>query len=108
MTRSGMRLGADPAALRQRRASAPALLRARAGALSRVSKMLDAIDNRYLPRELLEVPRELLSWARYLALHEGIRLPLIGAHRFTSLLARFVARRQMPARDTELEHAVRE
>ena len=68
--------------------------------------MVHASEIRYLPR-LLEAPRELLTWGRYLALHEAIRLPLIGAHRLTALVARLGARRKPPARDLELESAVR-
>jgi len=69
--------------------------------------MSHAFETRYLPRLLGEAPRELLSWGRYLALHEAIRLPLVGAHRLTALVARLAARRQAPARDLELESAVR-
>lgn len=69
--------------------------------------MVHASEIRDLPRLLGEAPRELLTWARYLALHEAIRLPLIGAHRLTALVARLAARRKPPARDLELERAVR-
>lgn len=68
--------------------------------------MMDTIDTRYLPRTVARAPRELLTWARYLALHEAVRLPLLGGHRLASLLARFTARRQPPARDRALERAV--
>ena len=70
--------------------------------------MLDAIERRYLPRALGAARGELLTWARYVALHEAIRVPLIGAHRLTSLVTRVAARRATPARDRQLEHAVRE
>ena len=70
--------------------------------------MPSAVESRYLPRRLGEGPAELLSWGRYLALHEAIRLPLVGAHRLTSLIARVAARRQAPERDRRLERAVRE
>jgi ubiquinone/menaquinone biosynthesis C-methylase UbiE len=70
--------------------------------------MPTAFESRYLPGELAPTPRGLLAWGRYLALHEAIRLPLIGAHRLTSLVARVAARRRMPARDLKLESAVRE
>jgi ubiquinone/menaquinone biosynthesis C-methylase UbiE len=68
--------------------------------------MIGAIDTRYLPRTLADSPRELLSWARYLALHEAVRLPLIGGHRLASLLTRWTTRRQKPARNRALERAV--
>src|SRR5262245_33542693 len=70
--------------------------------------MSHAIESRSLPRLLGAGPREWLAWGRYLALHEAIRLPLVGAHRLTALVARLAARRQTPARDPELERAVRE
>lgn len=66
-----------------------------------------AFESPYLPRELALTPRALFAWGRYLALHEAIRLPLIGAHRLTSLVARLAARRQTPARNLPLENAVR-
>lgn len=70
--------------------------------------MTRAMEGRYLPREMGQAPRELLTWGRYLALHEAIRLPLIGAHRLASLITRVAARRQAPTRDLRLENAVRE
>jgi ubiquinone/menaquinone biosynthesis C-methylase UbiE len=68
--------------------------------------MMEAIDTRYLPRTVSRAPRALLTWARYLALHEAVRVPLIGGHRLASFVARFMARRQPPARDRVLERAV--
>jgi ubiquinone/menaquinone biosynthesis C-methylase UbiE len=68
--------------------------------------MISAIETRYLPRTVARAPRELLSWARYLALHEAVRLPLIGGHRLASWVTRWTARRHMPARDRALERAV--
>lgn len=68
--------------------------------------MLETIDTRYLPRTVARAPRELLTWARYLALHEAVRLPLIGGHRLASFAARWTARRQPPVRDRALERAV--
>jgi ubiquinone/menaquinone biosynthesis C-methylase UbiE len=50
---------------------------------------------------------ERLDWTRYVALHEAVRLPLVGGHRLTSLLARMAARRHIPERNRDLEHAVR-
>jgi ubiquinone/menaquinone biosynthesis C-methylase UbiE len=70
--------------------------------------MSHVLDSRSLPRLLGEAPRELLTWGRYLALHEAIRLPLIGAHRLTALVAGLAARRRRPARDLQMERAVRE
>lgn len=69
--------------------------------------MTFAFESPYLPSELALTPRALLAWSRYLVLHEAVRLPLIGAHRLTSLIARLAARRRMPARDLRLESAVR-
>lgn len=54
------------------------------------------------PMDGVETPRAALAWARYFALHEAIRLPLIGAHRLT--FARFGSR---PARDESLELIMR-
>jgi ubiquinone/menaquinone biosynthesis C-methylase UbiE len=67
--------------------------------------MGDGIATRRLPRAV-RAPRELWSWARYLALHEAVRLPLIGGHRLAALLTHFAARRQTPARNRALERAV--
>jgi ubiquinone/menaquinone biosynthesis C-methylase UbiE len=55
-----------------------------------------------LARRLGRRPREALSWARYMALHEAIRLPLIGLHRLT-----FSVSGQRAARNEALEKAVR-
>lgn len=60
-----------------------------------------------LPRDAVLEPRELLDWARYLALHEAVRLPLIGGHRLVTQVARLAARRDVPERNRALEHAVR-
>ncbi|HTV23032.1 MAG TPA: hypothetical protein VMG12_30295, partial [Polyangiaceae bacterium] len=51
----------------------------------------------YLPRSTELEPHEQLDWARYVALHEAVRLPLIGGHRLASLVSRLTARRQTPA-----------
>jgi ubiquinone/menaquinone biosynthesis C-methylase UbiE len=83
--------------------------------------MQSALDARVLPRAAGHLsrragflppgaalePRELVDWARYVALHEAVRLPLIGGHRLTSLMARLTARRALPERNRELESAVR-
>jgi ubiquinone/menaquinone biosynthesis C-methylase UbiE len=69
-------------------------------------KMLDAIETRYLPTAIAKAPGGLLTWARYLALHEAVRLPLIGGHRLASFVAQLIARRQPPARDRVLERVV--
>jgi ubiquinone/menaquinone biosynthesis C-methylase UbiE len=69
--------------------------------------MMDTMQTRYLPATIAQAPRGLLTWARYLALHEAVRLPLIGGHRLASFVARLTARRQPPARDRVLERAVR-
>jgi ubiquinone/menaquinone biosynthesis C-methylase UbiE len=61
-----------------------------------------------LPRGAALEPRELIDWARYVALHEAVRLPLIGGHRLTSLVARAAARRSVPERNRALETAVRQ
>jgi ubiquinone/menaquinone biosynthesis C-methylase UbiE len=50
------------------------------------------------PIDGVEMPRAPLAWARYFALHEAIRLPLLGAHRLA--FARLGAR---PARNESLE-----
>lgn len=55
-----------------------------------------------LARRLGRRPREALSWARYMALHEAIRLPLIGLHRLT-----FSVAGQRAARNEALEETVR-
>jgi ubiquinone/menaquinone biosynthesis C-methylase UbiE len=68
--------------------------------------MQATIDHRYLPRAVSLEPRELISWARYLALHEAIRLPLLGGHRLASFLTELVAQRETPARNLELERMV--
>lgn len=47
-------------------------------------------------------PLAALAWARYLALHEAIRLPLIGLHRLT-----FAQLGSRPARDKSLELSMR-
>jgi len=83
--------------------------------------MQSALDARVLPRAAGHLPRgagllprgaaletrELVDWARYVALHEAVRLPLIGGHRLTSLLARVATRRPVPERNRDLESAVR-
>src|SRR5688572_17864688 len=75
--------------------------------------MLDVLGSRplfpqlpYLPRSVRNQPRELRAWARYLLLHEAIRLPLLGGHRLASAVARLWASRRTPARDRQLERAV--
>ena len=40
-----------------------------------------------LPSGFIQRPRDALSWARYLALHEAIRLPLLGLQRLTFAMA---------------------
>lgn len=69
-------------------------------------------SHHYLPpgvaQRVARKPTALLTWARYLALHEAIRLPLIGGHRLASLVARVAARRQPPPRDLRLERAVQQ
>jgi len=62
----------------------------------------------YLPRSVGRQPGELRAWARYLLLHEAIRLPLIGGHRLASAVARLWASRQTPTRNRQLEHAVQQ
>jgi ubiquinone/menaquinone biosynthesis C-methylase UbiE len=61
------------------------------------ARTLPALANRLGRR-----PREALSWARYMAMHEAIRLPLIGLHRLT-----FTVAGQRAARNEALEQAVR-
>lgn len=61
----------------------------------------------FLPRGAVLEPRELADWARYVALHEAVRLPLLGGHRLTSLMARVATRRPVPQRNRELESVVR-
>jgi ubiquinone/menaquinone biosynthesis C-methylase UbiE len=65
-------------------------------------------QNPYLPRSIKGQPRELSAWARYLLLHEAIRLPLIGGHRLASMIAKLWASRQTPARNRALERAVQQ
>src|SRR5690606_8778341 len=85
-------------------------------AKAQMQTVFDAVlDARALPRALSFMPRgaqleprELVDWARYVALHEAIRLPLIGGHRLASLVTRVAARRALPERDLDLERAVRE
>lgn len=55
-----------------------------------------------LARRLGRRPHEALSWARYVALHEAIRLPLTGLHRLAFRVAG-----QRAARDEALEQTVR-
>lgn len=55
-----------------------------------------------LVRRLGRRPHEALSWARYVALHEAIRLPLTGLHRLAFRVAG-----QGAARDEALEQTVR-
>jgi ubiquinone/menaquinone biosynthesis C-methylase UbiE len=62
----------------------------------------------HLPRGASLEGRDLIDWARYVALHEAVRLPLIGGHRLTSLIARVAARRSLPERNRDLEGAVRQ
>jgi ubiquinone/menaquinone biosynthesis C-methylase UbiE len=69
--------------------------------------MLDAIGTTYWPRKGTLGARQRLAWARYIALHEAVRLPLIGGHRLASLAATLGARRAPPGRNRELEAAVR-
>ena len=76
--------------------------------------MQTALDARLLPRVAGYLARgaeldghEQLDWARYVALHEAVRLPLIGGHQLTSLVTRFTTRRRAPERNRELERAVR-
>lgn len=63
-------------------------------------------ENPYLPRSVKSQPRELSAWARYLLLHEAIRLPLLGGHRLASMVAKLWASRQAPERNRRLERAV--
>jgi ubiquinone/menaquinone biosynthesis C-methylase UbiE len=70
--------------------------------------MIDALETHDLPRSAAPALRELLARARYLALHEAVRLPLIGGHRLASLVSRWAGHRQAPARNRRLEKAVRE
>jgi ubiquinone/menaquinone biosynthesis C-methylase UbiE len=70
--------------------------------------MLDVMDTRYLPRNVAARPRELATWARYLALHEAVRVPLIGAHRLASFVSQVSTHREAPARNRPLERAVRD
>ncbi len=53
------------------------------------------------PIDGVQMPRAPLTRARYFALHEAIRIPLLGAHRLT--FARFGAR---PARNASLELSI--
>lgn len=76
-----------------------ARLSLRAGILPRVAP--------FLPRAGELEPRELLDWTRYVALHEAVRLPLLGGHRLTALVARLAARRDTPERNLRLETEVR-
>jgi ubiquinone/menaquinone biosynthesis C-methylase UbiE len=69
-------------------------------------EMVDAIATLRLPRAPGRPERARLSWARYVALHEAVRLPLIGGHRLASFLTHWAARRQAPARSRTLELAV--
>lgn len=83
--------------------------------------MESALDARLLPRAVGHLPRaagflsrgaelesrELVDWARYVALHEAVRLPLLGGHRLTSLVARVAMGRPAPERNRDLESAVR-
>jgi ubiquinone/menaquinone biosynthesis C-methylase UbiE len=50
----------------------------------------------------LDPPRAALAWARYLALHEAVRIPLIALHRLT-----FAQVGERPARNKSLELSVR-
>jgi ubiquinone/menaquinone biosynthesis C-methylase UbiE len=70
--------------------------------------MLDALSLQYLPRGRALDPRELWAWGRYVALHEAVRVPLVGGHMLAAALARTLARRAPPARDRALERAVRQ
>jgi ubiquinone/menaquinone biosynthesis C-methylase UbiE len=69
--------------------------------------MIDAIDTRGSPPALTQAARDLWSWARYVALHEAVRLPLVGAHRLAWLVTRWTALLETPARNRPLERAVR-
>jgi ubiquinone/menaquinone biosynthesis C-methylase UbiE len=69
--------------------------------------MLDALGTTYWPRDVAHGARQRLDWARYVALHEAVRLPLIGGHRLASLATMFGARRALPVRNRALEAAVR-
>jgi ubiquinone/menaquinone biosynthesis C-methylase UbiE len=70
--------------------------------------MLDVIGTTYWPRTVALVARQRLARARYIALHEAVRLPLIGGHRLASLAAMLGARRALPARNRALEAVVRQ
>jgi ubiquinone/menaquinone biosynthesis C-methylase UbiE len=70
--------------------------------------MLDVIGATYWPRTVALVARQRLARARYIALHEAVRLPLIGGHRLASLAAMLGARRSLPTRNRALEAAVRQ
>jgi len=70
--------------------------------------MLEALALQYLPQGRALEPRELWAWGRYVALHEAVRVPLVGGHMLAAALARTVARRAAPPRDRALERAVRQ
>jgi len=70
--------------------------------------MLSAPALQYLPQGRALEPRELWAWGRYVALHEAVRVPLVGGHMLAAALARTVARRAPPVRDRALERAVRQ
>jgi ubiquinone/menaquinone biosynthesis C-methylase UbiE len=77
--------------------------------------MLDMLASRpffpqtpYLPRSVKGRPRELSAWVRYLLLHEGIRLPLLGGHRLASVIAKLWASRETPTRNRQLERSVQQ
>lgn len=69
--------------------------------------MIDAIETHESPRTAAPMLREAIARARYLALHEAVRLPLIGGHRLASLVSSWAARRRAPTRQRQLEQAVR-
>lgn len=69
--------------------------------------MISLLAERHLLPSSLSSPGDGLAWARYLALHEAIRLPLLGLHRLAFAVTGRGTERARPARNAELERVVR-